>query len=151
MTLTNHLLSGAVLGKFLPLPVAIPLAFASHFVLDALPHFGFKSLEEYRQRTRILRIVMIVDLLFALFVSWRLITSGHATWFLVGVVAFSPDLIWLRWLLETAWNSKSGKNRDWSASNWFTRFHEKIQRYERSWGIVVELLTGTIFLILLHR
>lgn len=28
------------MGKYLPWPIAIPLAIASHFVLDALPHYG---------------------------------------------------------------------------------------------------------------
>jgi hypothetical protein len=46
MTLTNHLLTGAAIAKLLPSPVAIPIAFASHFVLDALPHFGCKTIEE---------------------------------------------------------------------------------------------------------
>ena len=40
MTGTNHALSGAVIATFLPAPVAIPVAFMSHFVLDAIPHFS---------------------------------------------------------------------------------------------------------------
>ena len=44
MTATNHALTGAAiatLGKATPI-CAIPLAFASHFVCDSLPHFGLK-------------------------------------------------------------------------------------------------------------
>jgi len=36
----NHAAVGGFIGKFLPLPIALPLALASHFVLYALPHYG---------------------------------------------------------------------------------------------------------------
>jgi hypothetical protein len=41
MLVTNHVLSGAVLGAAVRSPwVAFPLGFASHLVLDAVPHWG---------------------------------------------------------------------------------------------------------------
>ena len=41
MLITNHVLSGAVIGALSPDPLsAAARGFASHFVLDALPHFG---------------------------------------------------------------------------------------------------------------
>src|SRR5206468_8014016 len=40
MTATNHALTGAFIGLAVGNPlVAIPAAFASHFICDALPHF----------------------------------------------------------------------------------------------------------------
>ena len=42
MTATNHALSGALIGLAVMQPIlALPLAFVSHFMLDAVPHFGF--------------------------------------------------------------------------------------------------------------
>jgi hypothetical protein len=39
--ITNHVLSGAVLGWLAPsVPAAAATGFASHFALDAVPHFG---------------------------------------------------------------------------------------------------------------
>ena len=41
MLITNHVLSGAVLGAVAPdVGQAVSLGFLSHFVLDGLPHFG---------------------------------------------------------------------------------------------------------------
>jgi len=41
MLVTNHVLSGAVLGAAVRKPwLAFPLGFASHLVLDAVPHWG---------------------------------------------------------------------------------------------------------------
>ena len=41
MLITNHVLSGALLGLTAPTPAsAAARGFVSHFVLDALPHFG---------------------------------------------------------------------------------------------------------------
>jgi len=62
MTLTNHLLAGAALAKLLPLPLAIPLAFLSHFVLDALPHFGFVNIEDRMKHIRLFHGAVIADI-----------------------------------------------------------------------------------------
>jgi hypothetical protein len=44
MTATNHVITGAILVAAIKNPVvALPLALASHFVLDYLPHFGDKT------------------------------------------------------------------------------------------------------------
>jgi LexA-binding, inner membrane-associated putative hydrolase len=41
MLVTNHVLSGALIGALVRRPAAaLPLAAASHFVLDAAPHWG---------------------------------------------------------------------------------------------------------------
>ncbi len=41
MLITNHVLSGAVIGAVAPdVGQAVSLGFLSHFVLDGLPHFG---------------------------------------------------------------------------------------------------------------
>ena len=44
MFVSNHILSGALIGSYVANPaVAVVLSFMSHFVLDALPHFGYKT------------------------------------------------------------------------------------------------------------
>jgi len=40
MTGFNHAASGGLIGALLPLPLAIPVALTSHFILDAFPHYG---------------------------------------------------------------------------------------------------------------
>ncbi|MGH3499070.1 MAG: hypothetical protein ACRDP1_16555 [Nocardioidaceae bacterium] len=44
MLITNHVLCGAVVGSMLDDPVtAFGVGFGSHFVLDAVPHFGLAA------------------------------------------------------------------------------------------------------------
>lgn len=146
MTLTNHLLTGAVLAKFLPLPLAIPLAFASHFVLDAMPHFGFKTIEERMRRIGIFRAVVILDIVTAAVTSVWLVSNGHIQWLLTGLVAYSPDLLWVyRFTVE----EKFGKTTP-TQGNWFIQFHRNIQKYERIWGIAVEIVFGLIIYSILR-
>ncbi len=54
MLLTNHVLSGALIGALVrhPLP-AFAAGVASHFVLDAMPHWG-----QWGSRRRFLRVAM---------------------------------------------------------------------------------------------
>jgi len=48
MTITNHILAGAIIGAVIKEPaLALPIAFASHFVMDALPHFGYEGNKGY--------------------------------------------------------------------------------------------------------
>ena len=46
MTGTNHAMTGGVIGLVIGGPIAIPIAFASHFLLDWMPHLGFEKLED---------------------------------------------------------------------------------------------------------
>lgn len=146
MTLTNHLLTGAALAKFLPLPIAIPLALASHFVLDAVPHFGFSKDTEWSFRqVKIWRSVLVADICTAVAISIWLISSHHVSWFLVGLVAYAPDIFWIyRFTIE----EKFGKLPP-TKGNRFIQFHRGIQKYERLWGGFVELgyAIGAIALI----
>jgi hypothetical protein len=139
MTLTNHLLTGAVVGKYLPWPIAVPLAFASHFVLDSLPHFGFKSQAGYQRHKKFWIAVVTADLLTSLLMSLWLLRAGHLSWWLVGFVAFMPDLVWVPWLVRVIIRGDTAEVGP-RKEHWFIRFHAKIQRYERPWGICVELV-----------
>src|SRR4051794_3799697 len=48
MLVTNHVLSGAILGAVLPSPaLAFTAGVASHFLLDALPHWGVTDEEDF--------------------------------------------------------------------------------------------------------
>ena len=54
MLVTNHVLSGALIGSAVRRPVpAFVLGVASHFALDAVPHWG-----EWGSRRRVLRVAV---------------------------------------------------------------------------------------------
>ena len=73
MLLTNHVVSGALIGALArrPLP-AFAAGVASHFVLDAVPHWG-----DWGSRRRFLRVAM-ADGLVALAVAAAFTASGFS-------------------------------------------------------------------------
>lgn len=146
MTLTNHLLTGALIGKLLPLPIAVPVAFASHFLLDSLPHFGFDDFEEeIKKHARLWQAILIVDFILAVIFSAWLIRTSHYQWFIVGLVAYSPDVIWIyRFIFEEKFGHKPEKK-----GGRFIQFHKKIQKYESLKGGLVEICYALgLFLII---
>lgn len=54
MLVTNHVLSGAVIGAAVRSPwLAFPLGFASHLALDAIPHWGRFETHEHFMRVAV--------------------------------------------------------------------------------------------------
>lgn len=132
MLATNHALTGALIASALPLPIAVPLAFVSHFVLDALPHYGIAS--KLRNRSKTYKIIVASDITIALTgaIGLAVLHKWHME---IGAwVAWSPDLLWVIYYFTHS------KNLRMHPTNWFMRFHLDIQRWERPWGIYVELV-----------
>ncbi|PID30619.1 hypothetical protein CSA80_00835 [Candidatus Saccharibacteria bacterium] len=140
MTATNHALTGAALGLTIANPwLAVPAAFLSHFVLDAIPHFGFKGAKtdaEVLPKRWFKRLLMAEACMCFLIVAVLAAVQPEG-WFVAAGCAFvatSPDLYSLpRFLYENGWASAAPRQ------NWFRRFHRAIQT-ERVWGASVELV-----------
>lgn len=129
MTAPNHALTGALIGLALPNPwIAAPLAFLSHFVCDAIPHYDPPGNEHERIRSKRLvreQIVLGGILCFLLVLALAVTRPQH--WVLAAVCAFlatSPDLFWIpRWLYVR----RTGSDIDMKHAHWFLRFHHWIQ------------------------
>ena len=127
MLATNHALTGALIGSFLPLPVALPAAFASHFVMDCLPHYGV--LPDHRNTSKTYRLIVTCDVLVALtgalglavLHKWHMEAGAWTAW--------SPDLLWVVYFFTHE------KSLRIDPKNNFMRFHLAIQQWERPWGI----------------
>lgn len=119
------------MGKYLPWPIAIPLAIASHFVLDALPHYGIDH--KTRDSKKFWKVFTISDtLLTAALAAWA-IYYHHYAMFLSGLAAVMPDFVWVAHVLRN-------KSFDFSSyEHWFARWHAEIQRYEFPGGIWIEV------------
>gem|GEM_PF-3706801 len=90
--------------------------------------------------------VVILDVVAAVLISVWLIASGHSSRFFVGVVAYSPDLLWIyRFTVE----EKFGKLTP-TKGNRFIQFHVNIQKYERIWGGFVEVFYAAILLAIVR-
>jgi hypothetical protein len=148
MTLTSHYLVGVGAAIVFKNPLlALPVAFASHFVLDALPHYGVPVGKSFRGKS-IIR-TSLIDVPVFIFGVILTFYNYPAWYFISGIIAYSPDLAWIyRFTLK----EKFGKIPP-APSNALNAFHSTIQKHEteRWWGILIEaclavLLLGLLFL-----
>lgn len=140
--MTNHMTTGAVIAFAIKQPAfALPLAFLSHFLLDALPHYGVKG--EEHTFSRLTHAVIVTDIIIAMgFLLW-LATSGYYLAALAAVAAASPDAAWGYRVLQMHLYGRM------KPQNMLTKFHAWIQWGERPWGLAVEAVyTISILLVL---
>ena len=135
MTATNHGLSGYLMGAVLPLPLAIPAAFLSHFILDKIPHYGVDN--NQKNSSRVYKLIVFGDVILALCLLAAGIFLQKWTMVLVGLVAYSPDISFVLYYFR--------HNRDLNIlpKNSFMKFHLAIQ-YERPWGIIPEIAIAIV-------
>lgn len=152
MRAINHAMTGAIIGLAVTNPVALPLAFASHYVLDAIPHHAEKN---HAINTKLFKAMLIIDALLCAFLV-IIITIKHPTyWWIAALCAFlaaSPDFIWFGDFIKV---SKSGVRRDIKKRSAFARLHAWIQWFEKPIGIFVEIAwafgAGVFLYYLLQR
>ncbi|MBI2588929.1 hypothetical protein HYW35_01850 [Candidatus Saccharibacteria bacterium] len=143
MTATNHALSGALIGAFLALPVAIPVALVSHFVLDALPHYGINH--NHHSIPSTYKTVVFSDTAIALALAVTAAIFHKWDMLIAGSVAYLPDVSVVSYYL------RHGGDMDIKAENKFMKFHLGIQ-HEYPWGIIPELIVGaTMFPIFIAQ
>ncbi len=143
------MVTGAVIAGFVHQPVLVlPLAFASHLVLDSMPHFGFQNWDKARRKQkRLIHGVITADVALIVLLLILFIVQGAPTLFYIaGFVAFSPDLAWVYQFIV---NRQLEMSED-KPHNAFNDFHERIQSQERPSGIYIEiayLLVVSVILI----
>ncbi len=135
MTATNHTITGILVAAAYPHPlVAIPLALASHLVLDSLPHYGDDKLPH---RSSKFKLIVASDAIVALIVLLTVLFAIPTHWFLLlicGVVAASPDLLWLPYWIDELRRKKAKKKYP------LIRFLSWIQWGERAYGWIFEFI-----------
>jgi len=126
MTATNHALAGALIGLTVGNPVlAIPAAFVSHFVLDAIPHYDQPGEELARYRSNRFRNELLAHALLCFLLVVLLAITRPTHWLTAALCAFvatSPDLFWIPKFVAAKRHSQLLKNR-----TRFWRFHDWIQ------------------------
>jgi hypothetical protein len=144
-------LAGALIGLAVQQPVlAVVLAFLSHFVMDALPHFGYAGQKGYEEalKHRLSYVMAIVTLVTTCVVLAVLAVYG--AWFAIftGLVAASPDAIGVyNWLAY----EKHDRRATGVLKLFHVRFHRAIQWCERPWGVAVEVLAFVVLSGLLSQ
>jgi hypothetical protein len=134
VTATNHSLTGAIIAASIANPlVALPLALLSHYVLDALPHFGKGDAFIATKR---FKVMLMTDAALCFILVLCLAITHTDRWWIVALGAFlaaSPDLF----LINLYRYAKQNRLKDWHP-NMYTRFAGAIQWFERPIGAVVE-------------
>ena len=100
---TPHVVIGAAIATAIPNPlISIPLAFASHFILDKVPHWNphlNTELNKYGKVTKKSTRIVIADVLLALVLGFYIASlalpdTAHTTTILLACLAsVLPDLI----------------------------------------------------------
>ena len=150
MTATNHALTGALIAVVVDQPLlAIPLALASHFVLDILPHFGVSKNPKVRNASKLFRRVTITDLLICglIFLVAPLVYDNLGVSLIVlwacMFAAICPDLVWGYRLY------REHREKRRIPKSLFSLFHSNIQWGERPWGLGVEVIWGVVVSIVI--
>jgi len=123
----NHVLAGTAIALAVKEPLLIaPLAFLSHFVLDAIPHFSYEW-PGWKFRT-----LWAIDAVASSIAILVLATFQPSLAFAVivgGFCAELPDVFWLYERLVVKGES----------SFWYFKFHRVIQWSETRRGLFYEL------------
>ena len=134
-------MTGAVIALSVKQPaIVILLAFASHFVLDMIPHFGIYEDDVIRRnRNWLFRTVVTIDIIImlALLVIVPHLAAAKLAWGIVlaGMIsALSPDLLWVPMFIREV------RTKQWRSGGRFVTFHQSIQKFEKPIGLIVELV-----------
>lgn len=138
MTGFNHTLAGAIIAIATPSPFQPLLAFLSHYVLDATPHFGRDS-RFVPYNKAFLRLLTVDAVLCFAALGFAIALFPNRWWLLIICTAAAtlPDFMWALRKWSPAWLRPQ-----------FT-LHHKIQWGERPYGWIFELLYALIGVVVL--
>lgn len=139
---TPHVAIGAAIATKIPNPfIAIPLAFASHFVLEAVPHWNPHIVTETKKfgyPTKKSVVIIVIDSTLALilgsFIAYQALpNTGHAVTILAASFAsVLPDLIEFPYFFL---KTKINLPKSW------VDFHRSLQEHATPlWGLLTQLL-----------
>ena len=138
MTASNHVVAGALIATAVASPAAaISLALGSHFVMDALPHYGDNNNHSWLNRN--FKYVLAVDLLVAAIFVTGVVVAQPASWVIVtlcALVAVAPDILWLPYFMADLRHEQKEHSK-------LAKFLKWIQWGERPWGIYLEIIVFT--------
>lgn len=128
MTAPNHALTGALIGLTIANPwLALPLAFVSHLVCDAIPHYDppEQNISKRIVSRAFVRDFLVIGAALCLLIVLALAITKPEHWLQASVCAFlatSPDLFWIPRFVRALRGKQPLPLR-----NWFLWFHHRIQ------------------------
>ena len=144
----NHSLTGALIGLSVSEPaISLPVSFLSHYLLDVIPHFGFKDGDKAMSLSKF-NILLVIDAVLCLGLVVWLIIAKPRNWLIAIICAFlaaSPDFFSLNKYIKYL------KNEKWKP-NIYSRFAKNIQWFEKPIGAVSETIwfIGSIVILAIY-
>jgi hypothetical protein len=120
--------------------LVVPIAMATHFVLDLFPHFGIlESDTPERNNHPLFRTILTLDIILAVLglVFLPLVLHHIVQWWVVFIgmlAAWLPDVVWIAHFIH----DKKGHIR--KEPTRLTKFHQNIQWFEKPVGIITEVV-----------
>lgn len=149
MNIVNHLLAGSIIAITIKNPaIVLPLAFISHFLMDALPHYGYAGQKGYVEalKHRMSYVSTIFSVMLCVIVGIILIVNSKWLALGAGLLAMSVDFIGVWNYLAFEKHGSSGRN---ILAKMHVGFHRRIQWCERPWGIYIEVAVFAVLFWLL--
>ncbi|MFI5270658.1 MAG: hypothetical protein ACHQT9_01260 [Candidatus Saccharimonadales bacterium] len=147
MRAINHALTGAAIGFIVTEPaLSVPLAFASHFVLDVIPHSGSSRDKNVELKSKMFKYILIIDsILCILFIAILALFHPH-NWVIAAICAFvaaMPDFYSFPKYL------RARRNKNQKEQGLYGKFASNIQWFERPIGWFVEAAWFIALIIIL--
>ena len=145
MIATNHALTGALIGLTVHNPwVALPAAFVSHVLCDAIPHFAAANDKDWLSKPSFVRY-LVADAFGCFLVVLVLFVARAPYWQLASICAFlatSPDFLWIREFMTR----RAGRV---FVRNTAEKFFGVVQWFQRPIGGLVEVawFVGAVVLL----
>lgn len=153
MRAINHALTGALIGLSIDQPaVAVLASFGSHYLLDAIPHYGPKIAAEEEKfkyfRSKFFGLSLIIDAALCGLLVLILFLRKPPNWLLTVICAFVaalPDIFSVRRYIYAHLHKKY-------THTLYGKFAVGIQWFERPIGVVVEgfWLIGAVYLLAIY-
>ena len=144
MTATSHSLVGASIACLIPNPlIAIPLAFASNFILDTIPHWDVGT--GWHNRPKIQTFVFAgIDVLLGLSLSFLIFAQKANPLYLLLMIFVATFADWAEApYLFLGW--------DIPPFNWFYKFQSKIHHRDGTLlGIMIQVIIVLPLIILAY-
>jgi hypothetical protein len=146
MRAINHALTGTVIGFAISEPaIAIPLSLVSHYICDAIPHFGSGISEKHALESKSFERLLYVDTVLCILLVIVLAIIKPQHWAIAAFCAFvaaSPDFLsFNRWQkMRVGIKSKLTP---------YGKFAKGIQWFERPIGAFVEIAWAIAAIILI--
>jgi hypothetical protein len=142
----NHALTGTLIGLAVGQPViAVPVALASHYVCDVIPHYGASLSKLDEMKSSLFKRLLYVDALLCFGLVVLLALFQPPDWQLAAICAFvaaSPDFASLGKFM-------SANAHKPLKSNAYIKFADRIQWFERPIGAIVEVIWAVAMIALI--